>query len=199
MRRAALLVLLGVAACGTAVTDEVDAGHKPIIIPSDVCIALDRDFASFRNWTRHQVAHAAPPPVLETDGGVEADAGTSHLEGDRFVYINHVPPGGSTEFPLCTMIVKTVVEANGQESLRAHAMVKRNGGYNDQGAVGWEWMELRLDPSRDPFIVWRGPGPPGVSGYKDPLGGDSADCNTCHAAARDNDFVRSPALRLRGE
>jgi hypothetical protein len=41
-------------------------------------------------------------------------------------------------------------------------------------------------------VVWRGVGPPSGEAY----GGDPTACNTCHAAARDNDSVLSSRIRL---
>ena len=72
-------------------------------------------------------------------------------------------------------------------------MVKRGGGYNAQGARGWEWFELAARPDDSLAIVWRGINAPQGEDYGgDPQGG----CNDCHARAGRNDFVRSPGLRL---
>ena len=74
------------------------------------------------------------------------------------------------------------------------AMVKRGGGYNAQGASGWEWFELQnlTDGSGGVQIVWRGLGPPAGEVY----GGDpNAGCNTCHRDCG-NDAVCAKSVRL---
>ena len=104
--------------------------------------------------------------------------------GPRTHYINMVPPSGSTEFPVGTIIVEAM------EGASAHtvAAVKRGGGYN--GGRNWEWFEVKENPVA---IVWRGLGPPNGESY----GGDPNGCNTCHSACGgDNDLRCSPYLQL---
>lgn len=141
-------------------------------------IALERDFQGFEGWTK--VALSKRPPVGET-----------HAEGDAHEYVNQLPARGSREFPVGTILVKSVdKDAKKQDIL---AMVKRGGGYNGRGAHGWEWFELRRREDDSVGIVWRGINPPSGEGYGgDPMGG----CNGCHQMATNNDFVLAEALTL---
>ena len=82
-------------------------------------------------------------------------------------------------------------------------MAKRGGGYNADGAAGWEWFDLDPSPTTTrPLIDWRGPTPPEGRGYECALGEGEAgaerigDCTTCHRAAASNDFVLTPGLQL---
>ena len=69
-------------------------------------------------------------------------------------------------------------------------MVKRGGDFNEAGATGWEWLELKIGEG-DPAILWRGVGPPVGEGYA-----QGATCNDCHGSAKKNDFVQSTPLTL---
>src|SRR6266545_7567069 len=59
----------------------------------DTFIALQRDFASFQTWKHFTVGDA---PLA------------GHPPGPRVAYLNHKPPAGSREYPVGTIIVKTV-------------------------------------------------------------------------------------------
>jgi hypothetical protein len=157
------------AASGNAGIDvDVDAGPT--------FIAFASDFAAFRSWPSQSVDN----PVA---------AGSTHVAGQRTVFINQPPPVGATSFPVGTMIVK-VTAVDGQIFARA----KRGGSYNLAGAAGWEWFELE-EGSNGVSIKWHGVGPPAGEKY----GGDPASgCNPCHATARANDDVLSPWLQLPG-
>jgi hypothetical protein len=172
MRHAWLVLLLG--ACGQAGTSDTAAHFIP----------LQKDFTGFRQW------HAY-------DLGVQP-ADSVHPAGRRTVYLNHLPPTGSTQFPAGTMLAKTVDKEDGTLG-NIFAMAKRGGSYNSQGAVGWEWFELQDNSDSSDgseLIVWRGITPPTGEGY----GGDvvGGACNTCHGLHADNDFVTSSALLLSG-
>jgi hypothetical protein len=170
VRRAWVLAML--CACWAACGQADEAATDSTFIP------LQKDFAGFRKW-----------PVF--DLGV-ADADSVHPQGRRLIYLNRVPRSGSTAFPVGTILVKTVTPDDGSEA-SIFAMAKRGGGYNSQGALGWEWFEL-LDGSDDEtLIVWRGITPPTGEGYGDVVGGA---CNTCHGEHADNDYVASAALLL---
>lgn len=141
-------------------------------------IALERDFQGFESWTK--VKLSARPPVGET-----------HEAGDAHEYVNQVPKAGSRDFPVGTILVKSVSKDAKKQDI--FAMVKRGGGYNGKGAPGWEWFELRRRPDESVGIVWRGINPPSGEGYGgDPMGG----CNGCHQMATKNDFVLASALTL---
>ena len=141
-------------------------------------IALQKDFQGYDQWE--------PFPLADTSG-----TGDPHADGPRTVYLNKRPPTGSTTFPVGTILVKapTGPEADTRQTF---AMVKRGGTYNAKGATGWEWFELGRATDGSTAIVWRGLGPPAGEGY----GTAAATCNECHAAAKDNDFVRAAELSL---
>jgi hypothetical protein len=169
VRRAVLLLML--AACGSSTSADT----------SEHFIPLQKDFTGYRQWQAF-------------DLGVQA-ADSVHPEGRRIVYLNHLPPSGSSEFPSGTILVKTVEPSDGTAA-SIFAMAKRGGSYNSQGAVGWEWFELQDGSDGAALIVWRGITPPTGEGY----GGDvvGGACNTCHGLHADNDYVASTALLLRG-
>ncbi len=142
-------------------------------------IAFERDFQGFRAW----------------EGGsfVELPArGQTHYAGDQRYFIRG-PERKGREFPVGTIIVKQArLEARPEGQL--FAMVKRGGGFNAHGAVGWEWFELVERGDKTVAIKWRGVSAPSGESYgNDPHG----TCNVCHAEAKANDFVKSPALALR--
>lgn len=141
----------------------------------DTFLAFSSTFAPFRSW-----------PSFHSDGPV--DDGTLPLDvlGPRTQYINKLPPPGSQEFPIGTVIV----EARENAGRKIFAGVKRGGGFNAGGAANWEWFELTDNPVT---IVWRGVGPPAGETY----GGDpKGSCNTCHAKCAANDYVCSAKLSL---
>jgi hypothetical protein len=143
-----------------------------------VFIAFPSTFQPFRTWTSF---HSDGPP---DDGTFPVD-----VLGPRTQYINMLPPHGSTEFPIGTVIVEAR-ESNGN---KIFAGVKRGFGFNDTGARNWEWFELQ-EAAGTVTIVWRGVGPPDGEHY----GGDSnGSCNTCHTSCgATNDDVCSAKLQL---
>ena len=144
-------------------------------------LAFAKDFEGFRTWT-------------STPAGSATEPASTHTTGPRTVYVNREPKSGSAAFPVGTVIVKE--SADGPiESRTVFAMVKRGGGYNQDGAEDWEWFELLNRDDKTVSIVWRGVGPPVGEKYGgDPNGG----CNGCHATSRNNDFVQTTGLQLDG-
>jgi hypothetical protein len=143
-------------------------------------VAFPETFQPFRSWTAF---HDPGPP----DGSFPAA-----VLGPRTQYINEIPPHGSTQFPVGTVIV----EARESGQMLILGAVKRGGGYNLGGATNWEWFGLAEDPTSGAVsISWRGTMPP-VMGYGGlPMEG----CNDCHTACGlNNDFVCSPELQLAG-
>lgn len=138
-----------------------------------VFIALARDFQAFDQWEHFDLP----------TGEITA---SPHTAGTRTVFLNARPAKGSTAFPVGTVIVKQGVE-------HVFAMAKRGGGYNSAGADGWEWFELKAATDGSQAIVWRGITPPVGEKYSGTSGGT---CNTCHDAAKANDWVQSEPLRL---
>ncbi len=86
-----------------------------------------------------------------------------HVSGDAREYINQLPPRGSKDFPVGTILLKTMLRENGKQDI--FAMVKRGAGYNPKGALGWEWFELSRRADDSLAIVWRGLNPPDGHGY----------------------------------
>jgi hypothetical protein len=175
MKRISLLLGLLLAACAPV---ESSPGTEPLPT-GDTFFPVASSFKGFRTW------EAFPMPPGEN--------GTIHTAGARTTYINHLPKTGSDSFPVGTIIVK---ESDSEPLVdrQVFARVKRGGGYNAQGANGWEWIELKNVDDMVSTIIWRGVGPPVGEKYGgDPNGG----CNGCHGAALDNDFVLSPPLSLK--
>lgn len=153
--------------------------HDPIPgAAGDSFVAMQSDFTDFRGWEQ--------TPVESGD--------TGHVAGDRIVYLNTTPATDEATFPVGTILVKTIAWSGGMD---VHAMVKRGGGFNAEGAPGWEWFELVLSEDGSPVILWRGEVPPDGEAYGQ-LPGQTADtagetvegdCNTCHSIAAANDFV----------
>jgi len=141
-------------------------------------IPQPRDFDQFKTW-----------PAF--DLGADQDDGVT-VAGTRRAYLNHVPPHGSTEFPVGTIIVKTIGEETAAPG-QTFAMAKRDAPFNVRGAVGWEWFEVEEVPDSLPKLNWRGITPPMGETYG---GIDGGACNTCHALGSANDFVPSVELSL---
>jgi hypothetical protein len=174
-RTAVVAGILGMSAAACSTTAANDAGAAPVFI------AYASDFSGFHSWTSMPgVAPGAPQPG---DGGVHS--------GPLTTYINHLPPSGSTSFPIGTIIVK---EPNDPPltTRQIFAMVKRGGGFNSDGADNWEWFELRNIDMTNVEIIWGG---------AEPLTGESYAsnpnlCNDCHTMNAKNDFVWTQGLQL---
>lgn len=155
-----------------------DAYIKPLPDAGEY-IAFGNDFDGFCSWNKFRISDAA-------------EAVGVHNAGPRTVFINHLPPPGSTTFPIGTIIVKTV-EIGPLDQWQVFAMVKRGGSYNLLGALDWEWFGLAVLPDCTTTVEWRGIGPPADAGYG---GAANSSCNFCHKNAIGNDFVQTPALFL---
>ncbi len=157
----ALVIALFLLSCGPPL--------EPVAEPF---IALQRDFRGFTTWS------ATKAMGQPTNG---------HVSGPHTVYVNEHARSSREVFNLGSIIVKVMDEApEGDDPIVA--MAKRGGGFNNDGAPGWEWFGLA--PGADgPVIVWRGAGPPNEHRY----GRSKSVCNDCHAAAQDNDYVHSRA------
>jgi hypothetical protein len=129
-------------------------------------------------------------------------AGFEHPPGHgSTVYINRMPPPWAHEFPVGTIILR-VTPADRLDEWEAHGMVKRGGGYNAEGARGWEFFDLHLTDAPDSVaptahIAWRGESPPEGDGYEPGEGQVLLGCNHCHGAYAENDSVLGPELDLR--
>lgn len=162
----ALVVSCVLAACSGGGDATSDGGG------SGTFIAFNNSFTDFRSWTTFHSQLDDPNGTLPAG-----------VAGPRDQYINKLPPTGSTEFPIGTIIVE--VRDNG----KIFAGVKRGGGYNSDGAKNWEYFELQENPV---MYIWRGLGPP----LGDTYGGDPNGCNNCHVQCAANDYICSPKLQL---
>jgi hypothetical protein len=163
---------------------EPDAEADVGVSKGAVYIAAQRDFGHYEDW-------------MKFDTDVEGEHGG--VVGSITEYLNQLPEAGAGEFPIGTMIVKTVQPKDGPTPA-IHAMVKRGGTFNSKGAFGWEYFELSKNDKGTPIITWRGATPPSGEKYKGLLMQNSnmmmeADCNGCHKLS-ENDAVLSDALQL---
>lgn len=156
------LVVIALAACTGGGTTE-----------PDTFIAFNTSFAPFRTW-----------PMRHSDGPIDDGTLPPGVAGPRDQYVNEIPPPGSLEFPVGTMIVEVRTDIG-----KIFASVKRGGDFNAGGAKDWEYFELAENPV---MYVWRGLGPP----LGDTYGGDPNGCNNCHRACEANDYICSPVLQL---
>jgi hypothetical protein len=156
---ASLACVAALASCGGASSDASDPAP-----PLTTKIAFADDFAGYHGWTSFACGIGS--------------LGNDHLQGPRRVYLNRLPPAGATAFPIGTIFVKESGDGP-PETRHVFASVKRGGGFNASGAVGWEWFELANGPGDRPLILWRGFGPSNGDAY----GGDATGgCNGCHDA-----------------
>lgn len=168
---AALALACGCSSDSSAV---VDAGGTGLIYA--------QAFYGFHDW--YSVPAVGPPGMVDA----------VHTTQPLTAYINHLPPHGSTTFPLGTIIVKEV-SAGDLTTRQIFAMWKRGDDFNSAGAVDWEWFELQNtdNPALPVTIVWRGFGPLSST---DSYGGNPNTCNDCHEGAQVNDYVWTQALQL---
>jgi hypothetical protein len=159
----------------TGANDSPDAGGP------NVFIAYESSFAGFHSWS----SAPATAPDDASDG--------LHGVGPLRVYLNEAPPHRAKSFPVGTIIVKETEEADVTQRT-VFAMVKRGGGFNsaDGGALDWEWFSLRNNSDGTVTQLWRNAPQSSDSYAGQPIG----DCNGCHFAARENDYVWDTALEL---
>jgi hypothetical protein len=165
------VALCGTLACGSS-SDSADQDAGPVFV------ATTGAFASYHTWQSWSFTG-------------QAITGSPHTSGPRTVYLNQAPPHGSTAFPVGTIIVKDLGPGPATADT-TFAMVKRGGGFNEDGATNWEWFELQNNADGSVTILWRGAEPPAGQSYS----GDPTACNTCHGTAKTDDFVQSPPLQL---
>jgi len=145
---------------------------------------LPSDFANYEGWTSYDLGGV--------DGGPTDDAGCAHVANvPRIAYINHVPPHGSTSFPVGTIIVKEIRLGSSPADWAIFGMAKRGGDVGaGTGCEGWEWYGL-ADDDAGTRIQWSGLGPSGNDPYA-----SCGQCTTCHSTAQANDCVQAPAMSL---
>ncbi len=173
-----------VSTCACPFWPDHDQGELP---PPDVFIATNADFADYKTW----------PSIVVGEAAIE----NGHPAGQRRVFASHLPADDADHFDVGTIFVKegAGLEVEGGTGVEVHAMVKRGGGFNASGAIGWEWFELGESTIGTPIIKWRGQEPPDGESYGCLIGDCSSplgQCNSCHGAAVNNDFILSPGLTL---
>lgn len=149
-------------------------------------IALQSDFAAFRTWPRYFVG----------DGPLEG-----HPAGPRYGYLKQKT--GDKQYPVGSLIVKTVERGTTPQDWDVFAMAKRGAGFNSGGAAGWEFFVLRINADDVPVIFSRGTNPFDAPpdgggaghGYSDPSG-SGITCNRCHGipGTERNDHILSVPL-----
>lgn len=147
------------------------------------------DFCNYTSWQSYDEPDAGGDGIIAPS--TTTDGGFIHVGGERIEYINQVPPHGSTEFPVGTIIVKSIPAQD-----QVFAMAKVGGGYNSNGpngaSINWEWIELSPGDCPSDFI-WQGAFPPANQSY----GGTPTVCNDCHSGFQSNDYVASPKILLK--
>jgi hypothetical protein len=174
-------LMLVLTACGDSSGDSGGApGEANDGVSPTTYVASTASFQNFRSW--RSMRSEGPPGI--TDG--------INPTQPRTAYLNQAPPHGSTSFPTGTIIVKEFEGPSALTDRRVFALVKRGGGYDSAGAVGWEWFELKNLDATNVEVVWRGVVPPAGEAYAP----GSATCNDCHGNAKGNDYVWTTALSL---
>lgn len=144
-------------------------------------IAMGEQFRDFRSWPRVAIS---------------ADADVPDPDQPFFAYANQSPPAAGGEYPVGTLIVHTIELTDDPMTWEVFAMAKRGGGYNAEGAHGWEYFRLGFGHGDVPVIVSRGFAPTDSGSYSAGMGAGTG-CNACHAtaAAAETDFILSRQLR----
>jgi hypothetical protein len=163
-------------------------GEATDLADVDVFIALERDFQGFTRWPHADLGRG--PHVIPEQ------------PGRKRTYINALPEADETEFKIGTMIVKTVEVGESPSTWQAHAMAKRGGGFNERGAYGWEYFDLRVTEDGAVTMTWRGEDPPDGESYRTAFVDSDGEeivleqaCNDCHLSS-ENDAVLTPQLQL---
>lgn len=147
-------------------------------------IALTDHFRDFRSWPRVAVGE---------------DVLSAHPEGPRFVYASQSPPPAGEPYPVGAILVHSIEQSEDPASWELFAMVKRGGGYNPEGAVGWEFFRLGFSTRGVPVILSRGLTPTEGTPYGGGVGptAQGSGCNRCHAAPGTelDDHILSPLFR----
>jgi hypothetical protein len=151
-------------------------------------LALDPDFAGFQSWYQLTLP---PNPLSELVDPV----------GPHVGYLNRRPPAGATSYPVGTIIVKAIQREAAPSSWELFGIAKRGGGFNPDGAAGWEFFLLRIGPDGNPYVTSRGLAPrdDGFDGGNNASyspGGAAGGCNLCHGQSTyaASDHVISVAL-----
>jgi hypothetical protein len=171
-----VVLCAGALGLGTACLDnELDPSER--VAGKSVFIAQTRDFAPYTDWMSFKR---------------ESKSEHGGLLGTTTIYVNNPPDPETQTFPVGTILFKRM-DVVGFDQPTIHAMTKRGGGFNAQGALGWEYFELLLDSKSRPIVLWRGEEPPsdeqyqallGASDIERPVGTDGT-CNSCHSEGQD--------------
>jgi hypothetical protein len=183
--RAALFLVLGLAACGDAQTS-ANTGEFD---------ATDADFLGFQSWQSFALPDSDPLSDVV------------YPAGSRVAFLNRAPPRGTNQYPMGTLVVKAIEVGAGPADWEVLAMAKRGGHYNPTGAKGWEFFLLRVGADDgEAHIISRGiqpddDGRPPDGGLPTAAGGyfegqGITPCNVCHGQSRlaDVDFMLGDQL-----
>jgi hypothetical protein len=175
-RRVTALSALALASLSCGAPAPVDPREGP-----GVFVAFDPDFAGYRAWAQHDLGAAAP---------------LGHPAGRQVLYVSAPLAPGAARYADRTIIVREIQADPDRTKWDLFAMVRRGGGYNQSGAIDWEFFILSLDATGAPHVVSRGisPAETGASPYHP---GEGITCNTCHGNedARRGDCVLSAEIR----
>jgi hypothetical protein len=181
----AMLVVVTLAAVGGCSGEDApgDAGVAP-----ESFIAFDPDFAGFQGWFQQTLP---PNPLSQLVDPVGAHVG----------YLNRRPAPGTSSYPVGTILVKAIQRDSAPETWELFGMAKRGGGFNPDGATGWEYFLLRIGPTGNPYVTSRGLAPrddgfDGGNGASYSPGGAAGGCNLCHGQSNyaASDHVISASL-----
>jgi len=163
--------ILFLVACGTQTTKN----------EGEIFLALPSHFAQFKTWRQVELPDTPAEP------------GVVHFAGKRTLFVLGEHDANET-WPQGSIILKRAEFGDDPTKWEVHAMAKRGGGYNLNGAVDWEWFDIELNASGD-FYRIKSRGVKGGESYGN-IAPDApgADCNTCHLAAKDFDYVQSTVL-----
>ncbi len=127
-------------------------------------VATTDDFKDYKSWTLKATKNG-PDPFLKTAHGVE-DSLT------RKIYFNSAAKAKSGNYPVGSIILKELTDANGNLQGAFTVMVKRGGGFNPDGN-GWEWFMVSTDFKT---VMTQGDNATAGGGL----------CASCHSAANQN-------------
>ncbi len=127
-------------------------------------VATLNDFKGYENWTL-KATNTGPDPFLQSAHGVNDNF-------TRKVYFNDKAKPQNGKFPVGSIIVKELRDANGDLQGALTVLVKRGGSFNSAGN-GWEWF---MTDTKLSTVM--------TQGDNETAGGGA--CAGCHAQANSN-------------
>ena len=127
-------------------------------------VASTDDFKDYKTWTLKATKNG-PDPFLQTAHGV-GDTLT------RKIYFNATAKPSNGKYPVGSMVLKELTDAQGKLAGAFTVLVKRGGKFNPDGN-GWEWFMVSPDFSE---VLTQGDNATAGGGV----------CASCHSAANQN-------------